>query len=370
MEALGALASGVAHEFKNVLGVIIGNAGLASADLPATHPALVSLGQIQFAAERAEALVEQILRFTRQDPAEREVIGLHAAIEATLPLLRAAIPPAIDIEYRCGLDRSLSVLAGRTAVHQILMNLCTNAWQAIGGERGRIAIVLTAADGQAVLTVRDDGAGMDATTVARIFEPYFTTKPVGQGTGLGLSTVQHLVESLGGDIRARSAPGAGSEFTVRLPLCTPPPPADAAVAPAGDRATDELRALVVDDEDSVLLFTRRALERRGWAVTTRQDAAGALAYLRYGPEPVDIVLVDQHMPLMSGLELARTLAAERPDLPVVIASGVLAPDVRLAGTAAGVAGFLVKPFDPDTLADLLRAAAGRPGGPAPPRVRS
>lgn len=355
MEALGVLASGIAHEFNNVLGVIIGNAGLAAADLPSTHPSLVSLGQIQFAAERAGALVDQILRFTRQDRDECQVIPLQQALEATLPLLRAAIPPIIDIEWRCALDRPVSVLAGRTAVHQVLMNLCTNAWQALDGDRGRIVITLTAMGDSALLTVSDDGPGMDAATLARIFEPFFTTKPVGHGTGLGLSTVRSLAESLGGEILARSAPGVGSEFTVRLPITTPAAPPDAG------RPTDELRALVVDDEESVLLFTRRALERRGWGVTTRQDAVAALACLRDGREQVDVVLADLHMPEMSGLDLARALAEERPDLPVVIASGTLGAEVRLAGTAAGVAGFLVKPFDPDTLADLLRAAAGRPG---------
>jgi PAS domain S-box-containing protein len=226
MEAIGTLAGGIAHDFNNLLLTMVCNLELAREDTGPDHPAATSLDQIAVAAMRASQLVRQILAFSRKQPSLRTVVPLAPLIEDAAQLLRASLPAAIELDLH--LNPALNVLADSTQVHQVLMNLCTNAWQAITVGRGRITVTLDEGDAPphpngtpfARIRVTDTGDGMDARTLERIFEPFFTTKEVGRGSGLGLSVVHGIVKSHGGSITATSEPGYGATFEVLLPVAT------------------------------------------------------------------------------------------------------------------------------------------------------
>jgi PAS domain S-box-containing protein len=260
LQALGALAGGIAHDVNNIIAAIHGNADLASADLPADHPAQESVGEIKRAVKRAADLVRRILLFSRAQESEHVRVELRPVVEEVLCLLRSILPQAIEL--RSELEaRTGAILADATQLHQVIMNLITNAAHAIGRRPGRIRVALELAafaDGEEIglaagrylrLSVEDDGAGMDASTLEHIFEPFFTTKPLGQGTGLGLSVVHAIMESHGGAIRVQSEPGKGATFALYFPEASADEwsPGAAAAGPAprsylDDDATEVLRA--------------------------------------------------------------------------------------------------------------------------------
>ncbi len=359
MESIGTLAGGVAHDFNNILAGILGNVALARADLPTAHPAQASLEQIGRAGLRARSLVQQILAFSRRQATPLVVQPLRSAVEEALALLRATLPASVRLDAVLS-DTPLAVQADATQLQQVLMNLCTNAWHALPGGRGRVEVGLEPEDGQAHLWVRDNGKGMDEATRERIFDPFFTTKPVGQGTGLGLSVVHGIVRAHGGTITVESALGQGSTFHLRLPLAAAAgADADGAGTPLPAPAGEGRRVLYVDDDEVMVIMVERLLERIGWQVAVCHDAGHALALVTADPARFEVVVTDYNMPEMSGLELAAQLLRLRPGLAVVITSGYIADSLGPQASAIGVRALMRKENTLEELpALLLRVLAG------------
>jgi two-component system, cell cycle sensor histidine kinase and response regulator CckA len=370
MEAIGTLAGGIAHDFNNVISAIIGNVELAREDVGADHPAMQSLDEIRKAGRRARDLVSQILAFSRVQPQPRRTVALAPLVEEVVKLLRATLPAGIALGTALAEDVP-SVLADPTQIHQILMNLCTNAWHAMDHGQGRIDIqidtvvlgekaVRSLADLQpghyAHLSVHDNGKGMDAATLERIFEPFFTTKAVGEGTGLGLSVVHGIMRGYQGAIAVNSQPGGGTTFHLYFP---------AASAAAGTAAAEKARAvpplrgrgqhvLYIDDDDALVRLVTRMLERSGYRVTAYTKSAHALQAVRADPRRFDLMVTDYNMPGMSGLDVAREVSRIRPDLPIVVTSGYITDELREQAPRAGVRQLVYKPDSAEELCETVR----------------
>ena len=371
MEAIGTLAGGVAHDFNNVLAGILGNVALARQDLGDGHAALASLEQIHKAGLRARSLVQQILAFSRRQPQQLASLALQPLVDETLALLRSTLPAGVTLDVRMPTE-PLHLRADATQLQQVLMNLCTNAWHALGSRGGRIAVGLEAlqldADAAAALGlaagehlhlwVGDDGCGMDAESLQRIFEPFYTTKPVGQGTGLGLAVVHGIVTAHGGAIAVDSTPGRGSVFHLYFPPTAAPPQAAAStafVAPAGGRGQ---HVVYIDDDEIMVLTVERLLQRAGYRVSAYTDAGRALDALRAAPQDADLVITDFNMPGRSGLDVLREVAALRADLPVILSSGYLSSALRAEARSAGVRGLLKKEHTVEELGALVQQVLG------------
>jgi PAS domain S-box-containing protein len=372
MEAIGTLAGGIAHDFNNILGTILGNVTLARQDVGPGHLAEESLDQIDKAGQRAKGLVQQILAFSRQEVQGKRVLQLRAAIEEDLRLLRASLPARVELVTSFAEDCP-AILADCTEIHQVLLNLCTNAWHAMDGQPGCITIrldgVLVDTDlakvntdlqpGQyARLTVSDTGKGMDAPTLERIFDPFFTTKQVGAGTGLGLSVVHGIMKNHQGAITVASQPGRGATFELYFPAwkgerSAQPEPISPASLPRGIGQ----RILYLDDEASLVSLATRLLERLGYHVSGFTDAEDALAALSAHPLEFDLVVTDFSMPGVSGLEVAEHVATLRSDLPVMLASGYLTDDLKTKARAAGIRHLLYKPNTVEDLVDAVHRLA-------------
>ena len=366
LESIGTLAGGIAHDFNNILGAILGNLVLARDEVGPGHPALQSLEQIDRASRRARALVQQILAFSRRQMQVLVVQPLQPVLEETLALLRSGLPAMTELHADLATE-PLYVNADATQIQQVLMNLGTNAWHALGGSSGRIEVglaecVLDAAAGQALggqpagryahLWVSDTGTGMDDATRSRIFEPFFTTKAVGDGTGLGMSVVHGIVKAHRGGISVSSAVGQGSTIDLYFPICEPPA-ADLADAAAGGAARGYgEHVLYVDDDDVVRLVVERLLQRAGWRTTSVASAREALEVL--AATPFDLVVTDFNMPSASGLDLAVQLAKLHPALPVVIISGYVSNELMHGAALAGVRHLLQKQDLFEDLAPLVQ----------------
>jgi PAS domain S-box-containing protein len=376
MEAVGRLAGGIAHDFNNILGGILGYAEMLVDKSPGGSAERRYAQNVLTAAERASALVEQILTYSRSQRGKRVPVDLGGIVAETMELVRGSLAAGIELETRLP-TKSLYVMADPTHVHQIVMNLCTNAMHAIG-ERGRICVSLEAVDAPrertfahttlapgryALLKVEDTGRGMDATTLGRLFEPFFTTKEVGKGTGLGLSLVYGIVTDSGGGIDVTSTPGRGSCFAVFLPLVEAPAlAADDPQAPVL-RGRGE-RVLVVDDEESLLAVTCESLKRLGYEPTGFADAQAALAEFEREPQRYDAVLTDEVMPDFTGTQLATVLRGRRANLPVILVSGYIGTMISDLATSAGVREILKKPVHAQELASTLARVLGRNEGRA------
>jgi len=375
IEAIGTLAGGVAHDFNNVLAGILGNVELASQDVGEHHPARANLEQIRRASLRARNLVQQILAFSRRQPQLLVSQPLRPLVEESLTLLRATLPSTVQLHTTFD-DGPLHVLADATQIQQVLMNLCTNGWHALQGSSGRIEIGLEAAEpghpqrpadlpsGRfAHLWVGDDGCGMDAATQARIFEPFYTTKPVGQGTGLGLAVVHGIVTAHGGAIRVESAPSQGSRFHLYLPMADAPtetrrPARTVEQPPRGNGQ----HVLYVDDDELMVVTVQSLLQRAGYRVSTLTDGRAAVEAVRAKPGAFDVIVTDFNMPGFSGVDVVREVARIRPDLPVAISSGYISDELRGQARALGVRGLLHKENTVEELAALVqRALFPRPG---------
>lgn len=358
IEAVGLLAGGIAHDFNNILTAILGAAHLASLDAEPGSDLSEEVEQIDIAARRAQALVRQLLGFARREPGTPEPTCLCAAITEVNRLMRASIPPTIRIEgvRDC---TPVTVLADPTHLHQILMNLCANAAEAIGDATGHIRIsarvldgipegLPARAEGWVELTVEDDGPGMTEETAARIFDAFYTTKPLGKGTGLGLSVVQGLVQDMGGRITVESAPGKGTCIRVLLPGATAQvQPVVKPIAP--ERGYETL--LIVDDQTEVAATLRRGLMRMGYQVEAYTSPRIALERFTRNPGRHRLLISDVVMPEMNGVEMAHAMRGLRPDLPVILCTGFNPSGVALPG---GPTEVLAKPLDPVELARHVR----------------
>jgi PAS domain S-box-containing protein len=373
MEAVGVLAGGIAHDFNNILNAIIGYTDLTQQGLAADSREHRNLGHVLTAAYRAAELVRQILTFSRRGEGERTALDLRQIVAEALKLLRSSLPANITIVQEIAPDAP-AVRADPTQMHQIVMNLCTNAYQAMTAGNGVLTVALAPVSvsdeegrqrfkvllpGRCVrLSVRDTGVGMDERTMSRIFEPFFTTKQPGRGTGLGLSVVHGIVESHGGEIEVESAPGRGTEFRVYLPATDEPVAGVGQVqVPSPLRGSEHV--LFVDDEQELAGMAVQALEALGYRVTTHGDGEGARAAFELAPAAFDVLVTDQTMPRLTGLELAGACRSLRPDLPVVLCSGYSNLITPQAIASAGVSHYVTKPYDQTVLAAAVRKALDR-----------
>lgn len=351
LEAIGTLAGGIAHDFNNIMAAILGNVALARHDVEQGGDVRVYLQQIHKAGQRARSLVQKILAFSRHQPGEFFSLSLRPLVEETLLMLRSIVGPATLLRRRLP-NRPLRVMGDATQLQQVILNLGTNAWQALPGGAGSIEFGLEdvtlgepetpapagLSPGPYVhLWVRDDGCGMDEATRQRIFEPFFTTKPVDQGTGLGLAVVHGIVESHGGVIFVTTATGKGSTFDVYLPQVGD----DSGLVPLEATSVEVLtgrgqHVLYVDDDEVMVLMVSSLLERLGYRASCTQDASEAIDWVKHDPERFDLVVTDFNMPHMNGLDVARRLRELRPGLPVVISSGYISEAMRADAAELGV----------------------------------
>jgi PAS domain S-box-containing protein len=364
MEAIGTLAGGIAHDFNNILFAILGYAELALQDLPDEGPFRHKLEAIHSAGLRARNLVAQVLTFSPRDAQLRSPINLDIMLEDALKLLRPAIPSTIEIRKQ--IDARGCILGDPTRISQIFMNLCTNAYQEMEKEGGILGIGLSEVritermDGPGQvpageyvkLTVSDTGAGIPAEHLERIFDPYFTTKPKGKGTGLGLAVVNGIVRSHGGTIQVDSRIGRGTRFDLYFPL---------ADAPIEVQGTEEYqpsggdeRILLVDDELELLNIEKEMLSRMGYTVTTMNDPAEALKLFAGQPSCYDLVITDMTMPKMTGDMLAGELMRIRPDIAVILCTGFSEFTSPEEAAKMGIKGYLTKPVSARQLSKLIR----------------
>ena len=326
MDALGTLAAGIAHDFNNILQAVMGYAELAGDPLPPHHPTRANLAHILRAAQRASDLVHQILTFSRQTESRRRPCALQPVVKEALKLLSATLPATLKVHTH--IDPTCpQAVADPTQIHQVVMNLATNAYHAIGATGGTLEVTLAGhreAAGEGApewlrLTVRDTGCGIDAATRERIFDPFFTTKPVGEGTGLGLAVVHGIVTDHGGRIAVESAAGRGTTVTIDLPVAATAAPVEPPATPVAKGRGE--RITVVDDDPEVAAILGVILTALGYRPAIFTDPRRALEAITAAPETTDLVLTDQVMPALSGTALAERLAKVRADLPVILLTG-------------------------------------------------
>lgn len=373
LEALGTMAGGIAHDFNHVLGAVLANVNLARETLPPGHPALVQLDLIGRSGRRARRMVEQILSFSRRQALELQPVDLVKEARHALGLLQASRKPGVELVLTHD-EAPIWVKADAAQMQQVLMNLCTNAVQALPPSGGRVEVDLRRLsqrspatdlpDGDcARLTVRDNGCGMDAATQARVFEPFFTTKAQGQGSGLGLSVVHGIVLAHHGAIQVESQPGRGTSFRVDLP-CLQAAPAEAvssdwADLPDAMPARGRPRVVYVDDDDVMRLTVQALLERAGFRPElcgSAQEALDLLATLVARGDDVALLATDFNMPDGDGLMLARALRDRYPALPVLISSGYVSEALAQQAAALGVRGVLHKERMLEDLVSRVREA--------------
>ncbi len=367
MEAVGRLAGGISHDFNNLLTVILGYADVAIDSLSPSDPLHGTVLEIRRAGERASALTAGLLAFSRKQVIQPRAVDLNVLVSDMVPMLKRVIGE--DIELVTTLERiPLYVFADPHQIEQVVMNLVVNARDAM--PRGGTLTLGTASTRveateihtgvelrpgpYAQLRVRDTGVGMDEHTLSHLFEPFFTTKPAGKGTGLGLSTVFGIASQSGGSVQVHSTPGAGSTFTVTLPLAL----VEHVSASAPARPSLEVRGrevvLVAEDELVVRRLTRAALERGGYAVLEASNGVEALAVSARTAGPIHLLVTDVIMPQMSGADLANRIREARPGIRVLFLSGY-ASDVLSAHGGIGDARFLQKPFRPAELNAAVRS---------------
>jgi PAS domain S-box-containing protein len=365
MEAIGTLAGGIAHDFNNILGAILGYGELAHQQSAEGTPMRRYLDNVMHATGRAKALVDSILGFSRSGLGERVPVNVQSVIEETLELLQASLPAEIRIESSLA-TANAAVIGDATHLHQVAMNLFTNALQAMehGGilrvvlERVRLDQRLSLARGTlapgpyARLIVSDTGTGIPSAVLERVFDPFFTTKGVGEGTGLGLSLVHGIVTDLGGAIDVKTEAGAGTSFEIWLPIAgevSLPAKEDVRALPRGNGET----VMIVDDERALLDLAEETLAELGYEPVGFDSSAAALAAFRASPKRFDLIVTDEAMPDLTGTELAREIKQSRPDIPIILVSGLGGTQLAKAAAATGVSLLLRKPLQRRDLAESV-----------------
>ncbi len=366
MESIGTLAGGIAHDFNNILFPIIGNTEMLLEDIPVDSPLRSNLNDVFNAAMRAKELVKQILAFSRQDIHEIKLMRMQPVIQDALKLIRSTIPTSIEIKQN--ISRNCGIIkADPTQIHQVVMNLGTNAYHAMEDTGGEIKVNLkeVALGDQdlpsphmepgiyACLIVADSGTGIDDNVADKIFDPYFTTKPQGKGTGMGLSVVHGIVQKAGGSIHLYSKPGKGAEFHVYLPVVK-------SSYEHQEILTDEPiqhgieQILLVDDEEAIATMEKQMLERLGYSVDSRTSSVDALEAFRANPFKFDLVITDMAMPNMSGVKLASEMNKIRADIPILLCTGFSESMPEERAKSMGIKGFLMKPIVKEDLSKMIR----------------
>ena len=366
MEAIGTLAGGIAHDFNNILFPISGYTEMLLLDTPDDSPQHHSLSEILAGAKRAGELVKQILTFSRQRQHELKPLKVEVVVKEALKLIRSSLPTTIEIRQNVNKDCGL-VMADPTQIHQIVMNLCTNAYHAMEETGGKLIVNLKGVEletedlkdpsmisGKYVcLTVADTGPGMEQSIIDRIFDPYFTTKENGKGTGLGLAVVHGIVKSHGGHISVYSEPGKGTEFKVHLPVIKEQKETSKVETDTPIQKGDE-RILLVDDQDIIVQIEKQMLERLGYRVTARTSSIDALEAFRMEPDKFDLVITDLTMPNMTGDKLAVELIKIRSEIPVILCTGFSEMMSKEKAQSLGIEGFLMKPVVLKDLSGMIR----------------
>lgn len=368
MEAIGTLAGGIAHDFNNILGAILGYTDLLLINNPEDNDTRNHLQQIQQAGYRARDLVKQILAFSRQSQQEIHKIRIEPILKEVSLLLRSSIPVTIEMRLEIE-DESGIVEADPSQIHQVLMNLSTNAYHAMEKTRGELTLSLKCIESlpeevenqiqsptgkYLLLSVKDTGHGMSPEIRAKIFDPFFTTKEQNKGTGMGLAVVYGIIRDMGGDISVESSVGVGTTFHVYLPLCKD-------TDPIQNEKSDTIRGgreriLLVDDDVMLSQITQLTLEQLGYTVTSQNSSVNAVRLFRDTAKEYDLVLTDYYMPKLTGLELIDQLREIRPDIPIILYTGFSEMVDEDVARAKGINGFAYKPVPRSHMARLVRAA--------------
>ena len=368
LETIGSLAGGIAHDFNNIIGAIIGYAELAQLSVSIDQPELHHfLENIVKASQRAKELVRQILSFSTQPTGKKTPVSVCTVAQEALNLLRATLPATTEIRQQFNTSTD-TVLADPTQIHQIVLNLCTNAHHAMGEAGGILEITvnnktvdaeMAAADPElkpglyVQLTIADSGCGMPPDVISHIFDPYYTTKATDKGTGIGLSLVASIVQHQGGAIRVRSQVEKGSVFTILLPVYHGPNESNRDSS-AKDLPRGNERILFLDDEDALSDLGKRMLEHLGYNVTVQNSSTNALVAFRAAPNSFDLIITDMSMPKMSGKQFAQEVLKIRPNIPIIICTGHSELISEEKAIAMGIRGFIMKPMDFQQISQTIR----------------
>ena len=366
MEAIGTLAGGIAHDFNNILGVIIGCTELSQHKVLEEDPVHSYLNHVLTAADRAKNLTRQILAFSRPSEQKPKPLLIGIIVKEALKMLRSSLPSTIQIHQDIQADTGM-VMADPTQIHQLVMNLSTNAAHAMGEKGGLLKVNLekvideqTAkknpdlkSGAYAKLTISDTGHGMDHKIMKKIFDPYFTTKAQGEGTGLGLAVVHGILKSHGGTVDVHSEPGQGTTFNILFPRIDMPESKPETENPPALPTGNE-RILFVDDEESLVLIGQNMLQPLGYKVVGQTGSIETLKTFRAHGDEFSLVIMDQTMPDMTGIKLAQELMRIRPDIPIILCTGYsrfVTPEIA---KAKGIRKLLMKPYSEHDLAITVR----------------
>ena len=367
MQAIGTLAGGIAHDFNNILSGIFGYAQLAEINIDNPEKAKKDLEKIIQGAQRATELIQQILTFSRQTEHEKHSVKLYLIIAEALKLIRSTIPTTIEI--RTNYNSNAEALADPIRIHQVIMNLCTNAYHAMRVSGGILTVELDEIDipdqdqtpdfdipdgRYIILKVNDTGKGMDQQTLEKIFDPYFTTKEIGEGTGLGLSLVYGIVEDHGGYIRVYSDPGKGSAFNIFFPITDKNKLSADKKSDSGPLAKGTETIMIVDDEDAILTSTQELLEDYGYKASAFSNGSYAFDEFKKNPSQFDLIITDMSMPQMTGDTLATKVLKIRNDMPIIMCTGYSESFTIDQALKLGIKRYIQKPIDSQRLLLLIR----------------
>ena len=381
-QALGTLAGGIAHDFNNIIGSILGNCSLLMIDTPKEDPGYERLRQIIESGTRARDLVRQILTYSRNAESERKLLELGSVVKDSLTIVNPLMPSNVSLQVE-QMDECL-VSGDATQIHQVLLNLCLNAAQAIGAKEGAIKVSVKSVqvrgtegrdvggdpwpkapvrgqsgsltDGRyARISVRDTGGGIDEETMPRIFEPFFTTKEVGEGTGLGLAAVQGIVRNHEGVVSIESVPGVGTSFSIYIPTIDGHALPSKEQRPSAQSIAGKERILLVDDDRALLAVTKDILMRLGYSVDAFAEPLLALAAFREKPNGWDLVITDRAMPRVPGEQLAKEMKGIRPNLPILMLSGFISAEEDVSLRKSGINSVISKPVLPEEIGAAVRA---------------
>ena len=375
MEAIGTFAGGIAHDLNNIIGAITTCGEMALEDTPADSSVCEDLRHLLLAANRGKALISQVLAFSRKRDQERQPLQVKAILSECVDLLKLVVPPSVDIRVQTKGPLKL-VLANPAKIHQVIMNLCVNAEQALRGRNGVLTLSLNQVEfgidtnqpapdlkaGEDVrLTVAETGSGMDPSILARIFEPFYTTRNQSGGTGLGLAVSHGIIKSYDGAITVESALGEGTVFCVYLPSIASDNGLQVNKEVEGPVLGSE-RILLVDDDTDMLYAEHKLLERLGYSVVRCTEGRKALEIFQDDPAAFDLVITDQIMPNMTGVELSQALTTRRPDLPIILCSGFTDRQTKVTTESlrkAGICEFIRKPFSSVEISRVIRKTIER-----------
>jgi len=375
MEAIGTLAGGIAHDFNNILAAIIGYAEMAREDIPESSQTWKDINEVLIAGRRARDLVKHILSFSRMSEYDDMItVDLAHLMEEVLELLRASIPTTITItkhlDHRCG-----NILADPTQIHQVLMNICTNAAHAMDDDGGTMTVSLCGENlteedlyddpslepgAYLKITVADTGCGIQPEIIDKIFDPYFTTKSIGKGSGMGLAMVHGIVNKHGGMVRVESKPGKGTAFHIYFPLISTEQLPEAYHDETPIKGGTE-RILVVDDEKSITTVIQQRLQKLGYQVTTETSSKNAFELFQAAPDSFDLIITDQTMPEMTGEMLTRNILAIREDIPIILCTGYSSKVDQDKARDIGMKAFIMKPVEKRSLAYTVRRVLDESG---------